>query len=163
MKNFNRYCSHGHHGSKHQKLAQHAHSRGSHAFTHTLTSTWLQPHCAKRQLSCIRIWNNIFILKVPEGGGENRSAWRKPSTACLLLHITNQGRKSTSRTGLEPSPSNVDDKLAWPRACTASDPLSDRSSIQIDRSIDRYLMFRSLPVNREGSNQGETKQIASHK
>ena len=39
MKNFNRRSSHGDHGSKLHELAQRAHSRGSHAFTHTLTST----------------------------------------------------------------------------------------------------------------------------
>ena len=41
MKNFNRHSSLGHHGSKskHRELAQYAHSHGSHAFTHTLTST----------------------------------------------------------------------------------------------------------------------------
>ena len=38
MKNF-RHDSHGHHGSKRRKLAQHADSHGLHAFTHTLTST----------------------------------------------------------------------------------------------------------------------------
>ena len=27
-----------------------------------------------------RIWNQIFILKVPGGGGANRSTWRKPAT-----------------------------------------------------------------------------------
>ena len=37
MKNFNRRDSHGHHGSKRRELSQHAHSRGSHAFTRTLT------------------------------------------------------------------------------------------------------------------------------
>ena len=42
--NFNRRNSHGHHGSKHRELAQHA-------FTRTLTSTQLQPRGAKRQLS----------------------------------------------------------------------------------------------------------------
>ena len=37
--------------TKHRELAQHAHSHGLHAFTHTLTSTQLQPRGAKRQLS----------------------------------------------------------------------------------------------------------------
>ena len=32
----NRRSSHGHHGSKRRELAHHAHSRGSHAFSHTL-------------------------------------------------------------------------------------------------------------------------------
>ena len=56
MKNFN-----GHHGSQRHELAQHAHSRGSHTFTHTLTSTQLQPHCAKHQLSYDSIWNQILF------------------------------------------------------------------------------------------------------
>ena len=43
MKKCNRRTSHGHHGSKRRELAQHAHSRESHAFTHTPTSTQLQP------------------------------------------------------------------------------------------------------------------------
>ena len=47
----NRHSSHGHHGSKRHELAQHAHSRGLYTFTHTVTSTQLQPCCAKRQLS----------------------------------------------------------------------------------------------------------------
>ena len=64
MKNFNRRNSHGHHGSKCRELAQHAHSSGSHAFTHTLSPTQLQPSGAKHQLSYYRIWNQIFILKV---------------------------------------------------------------------------------------------------
>ena len=50
MKNCNRRDSHGHHGSQRRELAQHAHSRGSHAFTDTRTSTQLQPRGAKRQL-----------------------------------------------------------------------------------------------------------------
>ena len=44
-----------------RKLAQHAQSRGSHAFTHTLTSTQLQPHCVKRQLSYYKVWNQILF------------------------------------------------------------------------------------------------------
>ena len=52
MKNFNRRDYYGYHGSKRRELAQHAHSHGSHAFTHALTtSTQLQPRGAKRQLS----------------------------------------------------------------------------------------------------------------
>ena len=34
--NFNRRNSHANHGSKRRELVQHAHSRGSHAFIHTL-------------------------------------------------------------------------------------------------------------------------------
>ena len=47
MKNFNRRRSHGDHGSKRRELAHHAHSRGSHAFAHTL--------CTDR-----RIYLNLF-------------------------------------------------------------------------------------------------------
>ena len=54
MKNFNRRSSHSRHGSKRRKVAQHAHSRGSHVFTHTFTSIQLQPLCTKRQLSYYR-------------------------------------------------------------------------------------------------------------
>ena len=61
MKSFNRRSSNGHHGSKRRELAQHAHSHGSHAFTDTLTSTRLNPLCAKRQLSCYRIWNRFLF------------------------------------------------------------------------------------------------------
>ena len=63
MKNFKLCSSHGHHGSKHHKLAQHTHSHRSHAFTHTLTSTQFQPRCTKHQLSNYRIWNQIFFLR----------------------------------------------------------------------------------------------------
>ena len=51
MKNFNRRDSHGHHGSKRRELAQHAHSHGSHGFTHTRASIQLKSRGAKRQLS----------------------------------------------------------------------------------------------------------------
>ena len=63
VKNFNRRSSYDHHGSKRRELAQHAHSHGLHAFTHTLVSTQLQPLFTKRQLNYYRIWNRIFILR----------------------------------------------------------------------------------------------------
>ena len=53
MKNFNRRDSHGHHGSKRRELAQHAHSRGSHTFTHALTSTQPYNHLARSASSAI--------------------------------------------------------------------------------------------------------------
>ena len=64
----NRRSSYGHRGSKRRDLAQHAHSRGSQAVTHTLTPTQLQPLCAKRQRIYYKIWNRFFyfILKVPK-------------------------------------------------------------------------------------------------
>ena len=77
MKNFNTRSSHGHHGSKRRELAQHAHSRRSHALTHTLAPTQLQPRYAKCQLSYYIIWNQICNLKVPEGGGAYRSSRTK--------------------------------------------------------------------------------------
>ena len=40
MKNFTRRSSHSQYGSQRCELAQHAHSCGSHAFSHTLTTTW---------------------------------------------------------------------------------------------------------------------------
>ena len=40
------------------------------------TSTQLQPRGAKRQISYYRIWNQIFILEVPERGRTRR----KPPT-----------------------------------------------------------------------------------
>ena len=55
MKNFNRRDVHGHHGSKCRELAQHAHSHISHAFTHTLTSTQLQP-CGAQLLVFSAYW-----------------------------------------------------------------------------------------------------------
>ena len=61
MKNFNRCSSHDHHGSKCCELAQHAHSRGLQAFTHTLTLTQLQLCCAERQLSYYRSWIFFFF------------------------------------------------------------------------------------------------------
>ena len=67
------------------------------------------------------IWNQFFILKVPEGGGANRSTRRK-KTNSLPTNI--RGENPTSRMGIEPSPSSIGDKLAWPRECAASDPQS---------------------------------------
>ena len=97
MKNFNRCSSHGDHSSKHRELSQHPHSCGSHAFTHTHTSTQLQPRtstqlhlqpcCVKHQLSYYIIWNQTFILKVPESTfGEERHWWScKPNLRCITI------------------------------------------------------------------------------
>ena len=83
MNNFNRRSPHG--SKRHANWRNNAHSRGSHAFTHTPTSTQLPPRCVKHQLSYYRIWNKTFILKVPEGGGANRSTRRK--TPANRYHI----------------------------------------------------------------------------
>ena len=120
---FNRRSSHGHHGSKRREPAQHAHSRASHAFTHTLTSTQTQPLCPKRQLRYYRIWNQIFILKVPEGGGSKPEYPEKsPDSLPANRYHNIRGENPTSWTGLEPSPSNIGDRLAWPTAHTKSHP-----------------------------------------
>ena len=74
MKNFNRCSSPGHHGSKCCELAQHAHSRGSHAYTHTNTVTTTLREALAQLLQNL---DSNFILKVPEGGGANQSTRRK--------------------------------------------------------------------------------------
>ena len=78
-KNFNRRSSYGHHGSKRRELAQRAHSCGLHAFTHTFTSTQLQPTtlCETPAQLLEILEYGMFILKVPEGGEANPSTWRK--------------------------------------------------------------------------------------
>ena len=85
MKNFNRRSSHGHHGSKRHKLAQHAHSRGSHTFTHTLyINTVTTTLCeTPAQLLQILEWNFYFdgYLREEEQTGAPRE---KPQTACCI-------------------------------------------------------------------------------
>ena len=104
----------------------HTHVDCTHLLTH-FTSTQLQPrNCAKRQLSYYGIWNRIFILKVREGEGANRSTRRKipDILPANRYHIIIREKNPTSRAGIEPSPCNIGDKLAWPRARAASDPPS---------------------------------------
>ena len=80
MKNFNRCSSHGYHGSKRCELLQHAHSCGSHAFTHTLTSTQLQPCGAKRQLSYyFSVHAGSFHVSV----SQRTLTWTTGSLACV--------------------------------------------------------------------------------
>ena len=74
--NFNWRSSHGHHGSKRRELTQHAHSRGSHAFTHTLINT-VTTTLRETPAQLLRNLESIIILTVPEGGEENRSTRRK--------------------------------------------------------------------------------------
>ena len=76
MKNFNR----------HREMAQDAHSRGSHAFTHTLIPTQIQPRCAKKhQLSYYRIWNRILFWRYLREGEQIGVTRRNPPTACQLI------------------------------------------------------------------------------
>ena len=100
--NNNRRNSHGHHGSKRRELAQHAHSRGSHAFTRTLTSTQLQLRCAKRQLSYYRIWNRICILKVPEIVKQCTHGEQKLSTKAVCVEDTHDSPTDSRRGQMLP-------------------------------------------------------------
>ena len=84
MKNFNSRNSHRHHVSKRRELAQHERSRGlhQHSYNHAVRS-------ASSAITEFGIYFFIFfILKVPEGGGANRSTGRNPPTACPLIAVT---------------------------------------------------------------------------
>ena len=63
MKNFNRRSSHGHHGSKRHELAQHAHARGLHAFTHLQLHQHSYNHVVRSATSVITEFG-IFFLNV---------------------------------------------------------------------------------------------------
>ena len=89
MKNFNRCNSHGHHGSKHRELAQHAHSRGSQAFTHTLDINTVTTTVVQSASSAITEFGIHFLFSsYPKEGGANRSSRRKTQTAYPLISIT---------------------------------------------------------------------------
>ena len=62
MKNFNRRDCHGHHGSKRRELARHAHSHGSHAFTHILYTN----HVVRSASSAIifQCMLGLFVFRV---------------------------------------------------------------------------------------------------
>ena len=68
----------------------HTGSRGSHAFTHSLTSTHLHQHTittlCEAQAQLFHNLESIFYFeRVPEEGGANRSTRRKTPTVCLLI------------------------------------------------------------------------------
>ena len=114
----NRCNSHGHHGSNRLELAALcAHSRGSNAFTLTLTSTQLQTRCceeAPAQLLQSLDFLIFLILCIWGRGGKPEYPEKKPdSLPANRYHI--RGENPTSRTGIEPSPSNTGEKLIWPR------------------------------------------------
>ena len=83
----------------------------THPLTHLHQHSYNHWLCAKLKLSYYRNWNQIYILKVPEGGGENWSTQRKnpDSLPANWYHIIIRGENPTSHTGLEPSPSNIGD------------------------------------------------------
>ena len=83
MKNFNRRKSHGHHGSR-RRTQTDAHLHGSHAaFTHTLTSTQLQPLCTKCQLnSYFSVHAGSFRVSVIH----QTLTWTTGSLTCICDH-----------------------------------------------------------------------------
>ena len=63
--------------------AQHAHSHGAHAFTHTLKSTQLQLHCAKRQFSyCFSVLAGSFHVSIIHW----TLTWTIGSLSCIRDH-----------------------------------------------------------------------------
>ena len=54
----------------------HTHMDRMHSLTHFHQHSY--NNCVRSASSVNIIWNQIFILKVPEGGGENRSTRKKP-------------------------------------------------------------------------------------
>ena len=139
MKSFNRLSSHGQNGSKRLELTQHAHSCGpSHAFTHTPTSTQLQPRCAKRQLSYYRMWNQT-LFEGTWGRGSKPEYLEKTDSLPANQYYIFWGENPTSWMEIEPSPSNIGDRISWARARGASDPLSYRLlPLQLSPSIQDY-------------------------
>ena len=73
MKYFIRRSSHGHHGSKRLELVQHAHLRGSHAFTHTLNS---YNHIVRSASSAITELGIQFFLRYLIQKEERRKQFR---------------------------------------------------------------------------------------
>ena len=55
----------------------------SYAYINTVTTL-----CCEAPVQLLQNLDSNFILKVPEGGGANRSARRKPLNACPLIGIT---------------------------------------------------------------------------
>ena len=124
MKNFSRRSSHGHHSSNKALWTgatrtltwiARIHSQ-SHTHINTVTMMCEVPAQLIHNLeSTFYFWREGEKTRVP---GEN--PWQP---ACKSVsHI--RGEYPTSWMGLEPSPSNIGDKLAWPRARAMSHPLS---------------------------------------
>ena len=121
---------------------------------------------ASSQELCIAL-KRVYPLPL-ERERENEVPGETPSTACPLIGITSfiiRGETPTSRTGLEPSPSNTGDKLAWPRACVASgrprptEPHRDRREyLPLDR---RTFLERRRYSSGEAMGQCEVRLGAS--
>jgi hypothetical protein len=135
MKNFNRRNSHGHHGSKRRELAQHAHSRGSHAFTHTLTSTQLQPRGAKRQLSYYRIWNRFLFEGTWGRGSKPEYPEKTPdSLSANRYHILEEKIQRPGRESNPHPPTSVISSLGQEDAPRLTHWATDRRSLGFRKS-----------------------------
>ena len=103
------------------------HTYMDHTHSLTLTSTQPQPRCAKRQLSYYRIWNQFFILKIPEGGGANRSTQRTPPPDSLPANQYHILEEKIQSPGQELNPHPPTFVISLPgQERAAPDPLSYR-------------------------------------
>ena len=111
----------------------------SHTYINTVTTT-----SVRSASSAITEYGIELYLKVPEGGRANRQEYPEKTPDSLpanRYHIIIRGENPNCRTGIEPSSSKIVDKLAWPRALAASDPLSYRPPMTsgLRRSDDESL------------------------
>ena len=99
MKNFNRRSFHGHHGSKCHELAQHIHS-------HTYINTCSYNQNLELNFHFEGTWGRGSKPEYPEKTPDSLPANR--------YHIIIRIENPASWMRIEPSPSNIGDKLAWP-------------------------------------------------
>ena len=89
-------------------------------YINTVTITWLVPSASS---AIAEFGIKLLFWRYLREGEQTRvpreNPWQPP-----VSHIRREN--PTSRMGIDPSPSNICDKLAWPRAWAASDPLSYR-------------------------------------
>ena len=112
---------HGHHGSNRRELAQHAHSSGSQAFhSHTDINTVTTTLC-EAPVQLLQNLESIFSFEGTWGRGGKTECPEK-TLARLPANRYHMLEEKIQRPGR--SPANIGDKLARPRARTASDPLS---------------------------------------
>ena len=84
-------------------------------------------HVVRSASSAITSFGIDFFFKVPQGAEPNRSSRRKhpDSLPANRYRIVRGENHPTTRTGIEPSPSNIGDKLGWPRARAAWDAMTE--------------------------------------
>ena len=107
-------------------IATHTLTRIARIHSHTNSSTVITKLCEARAQLLQNLKSNSFFwryLREGEQTGVPRENPRQPAR-WSVSHI--RGDNPTSQTGIEPSPSNIGDKLAWPGTHTAFDPLSYR-------------------------------------